>query len=117
MSFFEILKAFLPLVLIVGLLYGVLFFVKKYGISFKGKKFNTVPIDVLNSQMIMPKKFISVVRVENNLLVLGVSEHSITLLKELDLPPEKIEETNTKSPYGMDKNNFLDVLKKNLGMK
>lgn len=113
MTFLDILKALIPLLLIVGLLYGVLFLIKKYGISFKGKKNGSVNINVLSSQMIMPKKYISVVKVEEKLLVLGVSENSITLLKELDKP------TEVNKPYAVkeEKNNFLDLLKKNLGLK
>jgi len=113
MSFFEIVKAFIPLVLIVGLLYGVLLFVKKYGISIKGKKSSLVSINVIGSHMIMPKKFISVVKVEDKLLILGISEHSITLLKEMEQPDRPIDE----HIYDDEKNNFITVLKKNLGLK
>jgi len=113
MSFLDIAKALIPLLLIVGLLYGALLFIKRYGISVKGKKSSAVSIDVISTQMIMPKKFISVIRVEDKLLVLGVSEQSITLIKEMD----KTFEAETKPSFGTEKNNFLDLLKKNLGMK
>jgi flagellar biogenesis protein FliO len=45
--------------------------------------------------------------------VLGISEQSITLLKELDQPAEP------QKPAGSfeEKNNFLDVLKRNLGLR
>ena len=113
MSFFDIVKALLPLVVIVGLLYGVLLFIKKYGVSLKGNKAGSVSINVLSSQMIMPKKFISVVKVEDKLLVLGVSENSITLLKELENTDE------LENPYltAESKNSFVDLLKKNLGIR
>ncbi len=113
MTFIEIVKAIIPLLIIIGLLYGVMFVIKKYGVSFKGKKNGSVNINVLSSQMIMPKKYISVVRVDDKLLVLGVSENSISLLKELDKPLEE------NKPYSanIEKNNFLDILKKNLGLK
>ncbi len=113
MSFLDIVKALLPLVVIVGLLYGVLLFIKKYGVSFKGNKAGSVSINVLSSQMIMPKRFISVVRVEDKILVLGVSENSITLLKELEY------EDDLENPYTPveSKNGFVDLLKKNLGLR
>ena len=113
MTFFDIVKAFIPLIVIIGLLYGVLVFVKKYGISIKGSKHSSIPISVLSSQMIMPKKFISVVKVSDKLLILGVSDGSITLLKELEQPEEP------ESPFvtGEVKNNFVDLLKKNLGIR
>jgi flagellar protein FliO/FliZ len=116
MTIAEVFKALIPLFLIVGLLYGVLWFVKKYGVSAGGKGKAKIPVNVLSSQMIMPKKFISIVEIQNRLLVLGVSENSITLLKELDGPAETIN-TNSTAINGEDKNNFLDLLKKNLGMR
>ncbi len=114
MTLLGILKAVIPLLLIVGLLYGVLIFVKKYGLSFKGKTNHGSPnIKVISSQMIMPKKFISVVKVEEKLLVLGISEHSINVLKELESSSVSHNEIIEKS----DKENFLSILKKNLGFK
>ena len=113
MSFIDIVKAFIPLIIIAGLLYGVLILIKKYGTPFKGNKYGAVPIKVLSSQMIMPKKFISIVKVDDKLLVLGVSESSITLLKELE-PSENIEET-PRTPKN--DNNFIDILRKNLGLR
>jgi flagellar protein FliO/FliZ len=113
MSFFDIVKAFIPLIIIAGLLYGVLLLVKKYGASFKGTKAGVVPIKVLCTQMIMPKKFISIVKVDDKLLVLGVSDNSITLLKELE-PSDEIETAPTAPKND---NNLIDILKKNLGLR
>ncbi|HVO74121.1 MAG TPA: flagellar biosynthetic protein FliO [Ignavibacteriaceae bacterium] len=114
MTFFGILKAIIPLLLIVALLYGVLIVVKKYGLTFRGRISQGSPnIKLISSQMIMPKKFISVVKVEEKLLVLGISEHSINLLKELEpsaLPQKEVIER-------FEKDNFLSILKKNLGLK
>lgn len=112
MQFMEIIKAIIPLLVIAGLLYGALFVIKKYGITIRKNKFGSVSINVISSQMIMPKKFISVVKVEDKLLVLGVSDHSITLLKELDDYVIPIEQTDANGV----KSNFLHILKKNLGI-
>ena len=113
MTFLDVVKTILPLFLIVGLLYGVLYFVKKYGVSLKGNKSCPVSINVLSSQMIMPKKFISVIKVDDKFLLLGISDHSITLLKEIDQPEEAVAPLNDE----YEKNSFLSLLKKNLGMK
>ena len=113
MEFSDFLKAIIPLLIIVGLLYGALLFVKKYGIHLGKTKKGSVSINVISSQMIMPKKFISVVKVEDKLLVLGVSDHSITLLKEFEETESKSEKEESK----VEGNNFLSLLKKNLGMK
>lgn len=113
MSLFDIIKTLIPLFLIVALMYGVLVFVKKYGIKINGNKTGSIHINVISSQMIMPKKYISVVKVEDKLLVLGVSEQSITLLKELNQTEDPLKPNTTIH----EKMNFLDSLKKNLGLK
>ena len=113
MSLTDILKAILPLVLILGLLYAALLFLRKYSFKTKGSDSGILKIKVLTNKMIMPKKFISVIRVENKLLVLGISENSISLLKEMDSPETPPAQT---LPAG-EKENFLSVLKKNFGMK
>ncbi len=114
MGFLDVLKALFPLVLVIGLLYAVLIFIKRKGITVAGKRSKIFNIDVLSTQSIMPKKYISVVKVENKYLVLGISEHSINLLKELDIDENQIDEEVDNDTV---KNNFLDTLKKNFGMK
>jgi flagellar protein FliO/FliZ len=112
MTLFGIFKAIIPLILLVALLYGVLIFVKKYGLSFKNKTQQDSPhVKLISSRMIMPKKFISIVKIEDKLLVLGVSEQSITLLKELDSVSLPVSFPNDE------KENFLGILKKNMGFK
>lgn len=110
MSFFDLLKTFVPLVLVLGLLYGVLILVRKYSISFKPGSSGPVSVKVLSSQMIMPKRYVSIVKVKDKLLVLGVSEHSINLLKEFDYIPEEFENIANEGV----KPSFLDMLRKNL---
>ncbi len=106
MSFFEILKLVFPLFLIVALLYGVLLFVKKY--QFKGNKISSDNLRILTTMMLMPKKYLSVVKVNKKVLILGVSEQNITLLKELDAEEFDL---NDESQFS-DNQNFLDVFKK-----
>jgi flagellar protein FliO/FliZ len=113
MSIIEIIKSFIPLILIFGLLFGVLILVKKYSFSLNGKKTNLLNINVLFNQMILPKKYLSVVRVENKLLILGISENNISLLKELEYNPAQPNETNIKD----NKQNLINIFKQNLGMK
>lgn len=110
------LSAFLPLIIIIGILYLTLRYVKNSGFNIKGQKVKSFKIKVLAGHMIMPKKFISVVQVEDKVLVLGVAD-SITLLKELDSsyanPPEEPDVKDNK----FQSDNFIAVLKKNLGLK
>lgn len=106
MSFFEILKLVFPLFLIVAMLYGVLLFVKKY--QFKGSKLNSDNFRIVTTLMLMPKKYLSVVKVNDKVLILGLSEQNITLLKEMNA-----EELILNDDSLLQNNpNFLEVFKK-----
>lgn len=83
MSFFDIVKLIFPLLIISLMLYGLLLFVKKYSFKRGGKSLQN--IKVLSNQMIMPKKFLSVVRVKDKLLILGISENNINLDNYIEL--------------------------------
>ncbi len=106
MSFLEIIKLIFPLFLIVGLLYALLLFVRKY--QFKGSKLNSSNLRILTTMMLMPKKYLSVVKVNQKILILGVSEQSITLLKEMNAEEFNLTDENQIQDYP----NFLDVFKK-----
>ncbi|MBU0474900.1 MAG: flagellar biosynthetic protein FliO [Bacteroidetes bacterium] len=112
MGIWDVLTAILPLILIVGLLYATLIFVRKSGFTVGKSQNKMSKIKVISSQAIMNKKFISIVKVQNSYLVLGIAENSITLLKELDSIDEDIDENEVK-----EKLKFSEVLKQNLGMK
>ncbi|QQS35488.1 MAG: flagellar biosynthetic protein FliO [Ignavibacteriales bacterium] len=115
MSFFDILKTVLPLIFLLGFLYLVLYLVKKYSFSFRKKNIKMLNVKVLATQMILPKKFISIIKVQDKLLVLGISDASITLLKELDSTDEiDQEQSAADSDVKLD---FKDIFKKNLGIK
>ncbi len=108
MSFFEIVKLIFPLLLICLMLYGLLVFVKRY--SFKRGGNAILDIKVINNQMIMPKKFLSVVKVKDKLLVLGVSENNITLLKEIDADESDL----MNNPEANQTQGFAELFKKYL---
>ena len=112
MSFFDIIRMLMPLLIITALLGGVLWYVKKFSYQAKSKTSLGIDIKVLSSKMILPKKYISVIKVKDRLLVLGVSDSSINLLKEFDVSPE--DEITFESS---NKENFMDILKKNLNFK
>lgn len=113
MTFFDIVKSIIPLLAVLGLLYGVLVLIRKYSFSLSGKKIKNLHIDVVHNQLILPKKYLSLVRVKDKLLVLGISENSINVLKELDYA-EFADEKDINSEA---KGNFVEILKQNLGMK
>ena len=82
--FWNIVNVFFSLFLLFGILFLTLFLVKKYNINFQSKLSSGVKINVITTRAIMPKKYISVVQIENKLLLLGIAENSINLLTELD---------------------------------
>ncbi len=90
MGFFDIVKIFVVLLLLLGLMYALLFLVKKYlyqsGSSGSGKP----KIKVITTQMLMPKKFISVVQVLDKVYVLGVTDHAFTLIDKKELSESDI---------------------------
>lgn len=115
MDFFSVVKIFFILLLILGMVYGALYLLKKYVYVNDKAGSKLIRIRVLSTQMILPKKFIQVVQVHDKILVLGVSEHSINLLQEFEGLSEILDNYDNRLPEFKD--NFLDILKKNLGMK
>lgn len=108
----EIIKVFFPLIVLTGLLYLLLRYVRRFGITPGTKRSKAVEISVISAQMIMPKKYISVVKVDNKVLVLGVAE-SITLLKELD-EDSIVDVDSGKELPAMD---LMTTIKRNFGFK
>lgn len=113
MSFLDIIKTLIPLILIIALLFFALIMVRRYSFSINGKKAKLLRIEVLNNHLILPKKYLSVVRVQDKIFLLGISENNITLLKEYDYNPT-LEEDISQSEF---KKTFFDLLKQNLGMR
>ena len=120
MEFWNILKVIFLLIFIMGLMYGTLYMARKYFFTFDKNSKKLVRIKVLSTQMIMPKKFIQVVQVHDKILILGVSDHSINLLQEINgsIVPRPDEEETVRHDFKDNfKDNFLEILKKNLGMR
>ena len=74
------------LLLLLAALYGLLWLVKRYGVlkGFKGKRGNTISLDVEERFHLAPKKQLVVVRFLNKRLLLGVTDHQINLLSETE---------------------------------
>ena len=71
------------LILVVGLMLLLLFWIRKMGLA-KGGSSQEGLITVLDSQMLAPKKQVSVLEVAGTYLVVGLSEQQITLLATLE---------------------------------
>lgn len=113
MSTWDVVKIFLILGAMMGIMYALLYMIKKYFYSFERKGEERTNIQVLSIQVILPKKYVSVIRFNNSTYLLGVSEQSVNLIDKINSlnETEKIELTNKEKP------NFLSLLKKNMGFK
>lgn len=110
MSAWEVIKMLLPIIVILGSLSAALYYLKKKQFVVGQKKSDSFDLKVLHTRSIMPKKFISMVRLGDKILVLGLSENSVTLLKELDWDESYDEESN-KMYAGK---SFLEIFKRNI---
>ncbi len=113
MNYWDIVKVFLILFLMLGVMYGMLYLLKKYFFSYAGRNASSLKINVMATQTIMPKKFISIVKIDDKIYLLGVSENSINLIDKL----EGIPDDTPANLEGAEKPNFLQLLKKNMGLR
>lgn len=114
MGFGDILQIFFVLFVLLGIMYAMLFLVKKYLFIFDKRASKLVNISVLSTQVLMPKKYISVVKIREKIYVLGVSDNSITLL---DKQEDFTKDLQNEEIIPSEKKNFLDILKQNMGRK
>lgn len=107
MGISDIAGMILPLLLITLMLGGAWYYISKKRLVGNFSKYNSLPIDVVSVKSIMPKKYIAAVKVEDKLLILGISDNSINLLQEKEFDSEAmINENNIKM-----KSKFHDILK------
>jgi flagellar protein FliO/FliZ len=113
MSFLDVLGSLIPLIIVTGLLFLLLKYLKKSGFPLKSAAAKSNEIKVISTQMIMPRKYISVIRVRDSFLLIGISDNSITMLKELDYASAEGEEDIS----GELNTGFLSILKNTIGIK
>lgn len=86
------------LLILLGGLYGLLWFVKKIGMNkgFRGKKGDKITLSVEERFHIAPKKQLVVVRFLNKRLLLGVTDHQINLLSETEAEDDSSDSSDTE---------------------
>ncbi len=114
MSSGDIVYIFIVLVLLLASVYVVLYFMKKMMFKFEGGKGNQIPISVVAVKGILPKRYVSVVKVLDNYYVLGISDSNITLLDKADAEAIKDYDSLQSDDVNM---RFADFLKKSLKKK
>jgi len=112
------LQAFGSLVLVVTLIFAVLYLLKKFVIrDFSAGKKNITEFKIIGQVMLQPKKYISIIKVVDRILIIGLTDNNINLLSEItDLDAVKSIETSFNAGKS-DNKKFLDHLKSNLGLK
>ncbi|PID62469.1 MAG: hypothetical protein CR986_01495 [Ignavibacteriae bacterium] len=112
MSTWDILQIFLILALMMGMLYGLLFLIKKYLYSYQSKGDSGSKIEIISTQVLMPKKYVSVIKFNSSFYLLGVSDNSVNLIDKLDNEclENPLEENIER------KQSFLSLLKSNMGI-
>lgn len=113
MPFELILKTIFYFILLIAMMYGILYLVKRFAFSYNAKGKSSMQMDVIATKMIMPKKYISVIQVHKKVFLIGVSDNSVNLISELDeIPP--IEDLEQEAG---DKKSFFDYMKQNMGKR
>ncbi|MBD3410768.1 MAG: flagellar biosynthetic protein FliO [Ignavibacteriales bacterium] len=112
MSAYDVVRLFVVLVVVLGVIYGVLYLMKRFLYEPRGRTAK-LKMETLGMIAVAPKKYVAAVRVRDKVLVVGVSEQSITLLDKLEDVPEELLREDAKS----ERPNFLDYMKQSLGGK
>ena len=96
-------RTFIALGLVLGLVFLAMLGIKRL-MSFQSRGRQGVAIHVLGSLMMGPKKGLYIVHIEGRRLVLGVTDHQISLLTELEpgdanLPLQEFKDSPLKSGF------------------
>jgi flagellar biosynthetic protein FliO len=113
-----LLKTVLSLTLVVGLMVGAIYLLKKYLIGPQVRSVSGVPIEVLGSVVLQQKNSLYLVKVFGRVLVIGISEGGMSTIAEFN-PDEiaaSILEENAGAPLNQSQpTTFVDYLKKQSG--
>lgn len=118
MNYFDYFQTLLIIFLLLGLMYGALYFIKKnfYGAVFKNN--GNARVKTLAIVPLMPKKYIAIVEINDKILTIGISDQNMVLLDKEEKENDGNENPNASDDkVSKDENNFIDILKKNLGFK
>ena len=114
MKTWDVIQIFLILAIMMGVMYVLLYLVKKYFYSFEKKGGADSRVQILSTQAILPKKYVSVIKFNDAVYLLGVSDQSVNLIDKLDPTYSDNSEIEENKP---EKLNFLQLLKSNMGIK
>lgn len=113
MGISEIFQMVLPILLITVLLGSAWYFINKKKFIGGFSKYTAFPIDIVSVKSIMPKKYIAVVKIEDKLLVLGISDNSINLLQEKNFDSTYLNNNSNEKI----RSKFHEILKRSWPVK
>jgi len=114
MKTWDVIQIFLILGVMMGVMYALLYLVKKYFYSFEKKGGANSRVQILSTQAILPKKYVSVIKFNESVYLLGVSDQSVNLIDKVG---STIDENLSEEMNDSEKPNFLQLLKSNMGLK
>ncbi|MGB9712223.1 MAG: FliO/MopB family protein [Dissulfurimicrobium sp.] len=77
-----IIKTIGAMAIVLGLMTAALYGIKLWDRRLRGGKAD--PIEVISTKMIIPKKYLCIVRVADKILIIGASENAVGLLGTLE---------------------------------
>ncbi len=86
----SIIQAFLTLGIIVLFFVGILFFLKRL-VKNRNNKSGNYGIEIVSKASIMPKSHIFVIKAEEKTLLIGATDHNISLIADLSAKEEEIK--------------------------
>jgi len=104
--FTAILKVAGSLGLVIGIMLLIVMLIKKLGLSGQTMRPGSM-INILETRMLAPKKYLAVVEIAGQYLVIGVTDHQINLITrlensdELANPAREAGRVFTESPFAM----------------
>lgn len=78
-----VIKSLLSLAAIIALMIGVVFTMKKYMYGGRASSADIVDMKVIGTMMLQPKRSVSVLKVMNKVLIIGVTEDGMQTLGEI----------------------------------
>ncbi len=99
------------LIVVIGLMLLLLHVIKRTGLG-SGQTRNGSAITVLETRMVAPKKYITIVEIAGQCLALGVTDHAITRLA--DLGPEAMARLTSPSAQANPAASFAGLLHRSM---
>lgn len=96
-----LINAFATLIITVGVVALLLYFVKKYSGKFTNNVFTNKQIKIEAKQALSTKTYVYIVNIEGRRFALGANDNSITKITELDTAEDKVNKENNSDDFSI----------------